>query len=247
MEKNVTDKIITDKPYVICHMLTSLDGKIDGNWFRHSNCDDALKAYGRLRLTFESQATLYGTTTAAASYSNGLAGELPHSTVVYPKDDYVADCALGNYVICLDPQGILGWSGGYLQKKGRAKAHVIEVLTNTVDSDYLAYLRKNSISYVFAGETKIDCVLLLHKLQNLFGIHRMILAGGGITNWGFAREGLIDELSIIVAPVADGSTNAVSIFEDIAGEEKTISMKLKNVTQLEGNVLWLTYTKQQEE
>ncbi len=232
-----------EKPYVICHMLTSLDGKIDGSWFGHPACREALKAYGELRPTFDCQATIYGATTAAGSYSDGLAGKLPRSENTYPKEDHLADPDFGNYIVCLDPQGILGWNGGYLEKKGRAKAHVIEVLTAAVSNDYLAYLRDKGVSYVFAGWEEIDCAVLLGKLHSLFGISRIILAGGGITNWGFARDGLIDELSIVMAPVADGSTTAVSIFEDMADENKAISMKLKDVKKLEGDALWLTYTK----
>lgn len=38
-----------EKPYVICHMLTSLDGKIDGAYFDADECLLALKAYGELR------------------------------------------------------------------------------------------------------------------------------------------------------------------------------------------------------
>lgn len=52
-----------EKPYVICHMLTSLDGKIDGAYFDADECVPALKAYGELRSDFGCQATLYGTMT----------------------------------------------------------------------------------------------------------------------------------------------------------------------------------------
>ncbi len=232
-----------EKPYVVCHMLTSLDGKIDGSWFSDPACSPALKAYGSLRNTFDCNATIYGTTTALGSYSDGLAGELPRSETVYHREDYAAEPDFGNYIVCLDADGILGWNRGWSEKKGRAKAHVIEVLTDSVSNDYLAYLQSRGVSYVFAGVNEIDCALLLRKLQSLFQIHRIILAGGGITNWNFAKAGLIDELSIVIAPVADGSTKAVSIFEEMPGRKASISMKLKTVKPLDGNVLWLTYTK----
>ena len=32
-------------------------------------------------------------------------------------------------------------------------------------------------------------------------------------NWSFLSEGLLDEISLVVAPVADGGNTAVSIFE----------------------------------
>lgn len=47
-----------NRPYVICHMLTSLDGKIDGAYMSAPECAPALTAYGNLRGVFRCQATL---------------------------------------------------------------------------------------------------------------------------------------------------------------------------------------------
>ena len=232
-----------DRPYVVCHMFTSLDGKIDGAFFGAPESMSGLAKYGEIRGFYDCQATLYGTTTMAGSYSDGLAGELPHGNIRYPKEDYVADSDVCNYIVSVDPKGILGWNSKYLEKKGRPRAHVIEVLTETVSEDYLAYLRKFDISYVFAGKEYLDCGLLLRKLKSMFSIDRLMIAGGGIVNWSFLQEGLIDELSIVMAPVADGSTTAVSIFErsEFLPERGPVAFELKKVEQIEGGSLWLRY------
>ncbi len=232
-----------NKPYVICHMLTSIDGKIDGAWFGAPQVATGLKFYGQQRPKFNCEATIYGTTTMAGSYSDGLAGKLPHSNTVLPKEDYIAQPEFGNYIVSFDPEGVLGFNGPYIEKKGRAKAHIIEVLTEKVSNDYLNYLRKNGISYIFAGKEIIDCKVVLEKINTLFGVKRAILAGGGVTDWFFAKDGLIDELSIVVAPVTDGSTSAVSIFEDITDSGKNIAYTLKSVENLGDSTLWLRYVK----
>ena len=59
----------TNRPYVVCHILMALDGKIDGACMSAA----CAKAYGQLRTTFDCQATIYGTTTMAGTYSDGLA------------------------------------------------------------------------------------------------------------------------------------------------------------------------------
>lgn len=64
-----------NKPYVICHMLTALDGKIDGSFFGAPECGPASRAYGDIRGFYGCQATLYGTNTMLGGYSEGLAGE----------------------------------------------------------------------------------------------------------------------------------------------------------------------------
>lgn len=236
----------TDRPFVVCHMLTSLDGKIDGEFFAAPETAPAQAEYGRLRGFYSCQATLYGTTTMQGSYSEGLApAVLPPADGSVPRSDCVnADgLALGNFIVSMDPQGVLGWNSSTIEKKNRPKAHVIEALTEQVSSEYLSYLRQFGISYLFAGKDRLDCALLLQKLKKLFSIERLMIAGGGVANWSLLQDGLIDELSLVIAPVADGSTTAVSIFEK-AGflpPHGPVAFTLKEAKPFEGNGLWLRY------
>ena len=85
------------------------------------------------------------------------------------------------------------------------------MLTEQVSNNYLSYLRGLDILYIFAGEQQIDCKLLLHKLKTLFGIQKLMISGGGLTNWSFIQENLIDELSLVIAPVADGGLSLIHI------------------------------------
>ena len=203
----------TNRPYVVCHMLMALDGKIDGACIS-SAC---ARAYGQLRTTLDCQATVYGTKTMLGSYSDGLApAKLPSSETIWPREDYAAQSDVRSFIVSADPQGILGWNGKYVDKRGRPKAHVIEALTEQASNEYLNYLRKRDISYVFAGKERLDCAVLLSKLKLLFQIDRLMLAGGGQMNWSFAQEGLIDELSIVLAPTADGVRSSASLFERAA-------------------------------
>jgi len=157
-------------------MLASLDGKIDGAFM--SSPENRLMGaeYGRLRTVFNCQATIYGTTTMAGSYAEGLAQNLPVCGNVFPREDYAAPTDTEHYIVSVDPEGTLGWASKYIEKKGRPKAHVIEVLTGQVSDDYLAYLHSFDISYIFAGHERLNCVLALQKLKNLFHIERLMAA-----------------------------------------------------------------------
>lgn len=243
MRKIATSRDSMNKPYVVCHMLTSLDGKIDGAFMATLECAPALAAYSNLREFYECQATLYGTVTMAGSYSDGLAGKLPVSEITYPKEDYIAVLDAAHYIVSVDPKGTLGWKFNYIEKKNRPKAHVIEVLTEVVSNDYLAYLHKFDISYIFAGKEQLDCGLLLEKIHGLFTIDRLMIAGGGFMNWSFLHDDLIDELSIVIAPVADGNNTSVSIFEksEFLPERIPAAFSLQEAQKLEGDCLWLRY------
>ncbi len=120
---------------------------------------------------------------------------------------------MGQFVVSVDPKGSLAFSGPVLARRGRPAAHVIQAVTEQVDPAYLAYLRQVGVSYLFAGKEQLDCPLLLEKLAARFGVQRLMVAGGGVVNWSFLQAGCVDEVSLVVAPVADGSTTAVSSFE----------------------------------
>ncbi len=232
-----------NRPYVICHMLASLDGKIDGEFFSAPECVPALRQFAKVRTVYNCNATLYGTTTMEGGYADGRIGELPKSKSVYPHEDYVAESDADNYIVSLDPQGVLAFSGKYLEKKNRPKAHIIEALTEQVSDDYLAYLRSMDISYVFAGKEQLDCKLFLEKLKSLFGIEKLMISGGGLTNWSFVQENLINELSLVIAPVADGGRKSATIFEKAGFLPPRIpaAFTLKAVQQIEDDTLWLQY------
>lgn len=238
-----------DRPFVVCHMLSSLDGKIDGEFFADPKCRTALAEYGKLRGFYNCQATLYGTTTMIDSYSDGMIWELPGISACYGKEDYIASSDVSNYIVSIDTKGVLKWSSNYIEKKGRPKAHVIEVLTEEVSEDYLAYLRELEISYIFAGKDQFDPGLLLCKLKEKFSIERLMIAGGGMINWTFLQAGMIDELSLVIAPMADGSNTAVSIFEksDFFLGGRPVGFTLKEIKQIESDSLWLRYVPENRE
>ncbi len=232
-----------DKPFVVCHMLASLDGKIDGDFMVAPENAPVLQEYGKLRVSYACQATLYGTVTMEGSYSETRMSELPNSRMLYPKEDYQAPTDVKNYIVSIDPKGILGWKSKYIERKNRPKSHVIEVLTEQVSNNYLAYLRQFDISYIFAGQDQLDCNVVLYKLKTVFQIDRLMIAGGGLMNWSFLQDNLIDELSLVISPLADGNRKAVSIFEkaEFLPDRTPAVFTLKEVKQIEGDGLWLRY------
>ena len=81
-------------------------------------------------------------------------------------------------------------------------------------------------------------------LKALFSIERALVAGGGYINSSFLQDSLIDEVSIVVAPVADGNTQSVSIFErsDFLPSRGPAAFSLLSADRVAGDGLWLRYT-----
>lgn len=231
-----------DRPYIICHMVTALDGKITGPYMDTQEAESASEEYERINQFYHPQAWVNGRITVDENFTFYKAPELPDNVPDFPKADFVAQSA-ENYIVAIDPSGRLGWEKNYVEYAGRPKAYVIEVLTEQADNAYLAFLRDRNISYIFAGEKAINCTLAVQKLKSLFGIERLKLSGGGVINWSFAQEGLIDELSLIIAPTADGATNTPTLFErrpDISFNGP-VHFTLQSVEVAKGGCIWLRY------
>ncbi|MDO5538419.1 MAG: dihydrofolate reductase family protein, partial [Desulfovibrionaceae bacterium] len=97
---------------------------------------------------------------------------------------------------------------------------------------------------ITAGRDRLDCALAAEKLHDLFGIRTLMVSGGGYINWSFLAAGLVDELSLVLAPVADGENSTVTLFEKPSHLQETgpVSFALKAVERLAGDSLWLRYT-----
>lgn len=127
--------------------------------------------------------------------------------------------------------------------KQRAEAHVIEILTETAPMFYRACLRKRGVSYIFAGKAELDCEMAMEKLHRLFHIEKLLICGGGAADWTFLQAGTVDELSLVLSPVTDGSSGTASVFTRIPewSAGRTVEFDLKAVEQVGESGLHLSY------
>ena len=59
----------------------------------------------------------------------------------------------------------------------------------------------------------MDLTLALIKLKSKYGIDKMVLSGGATINGEFHKCGLLDELSIVMAPYIEGNHNEKGYLE----------------------------------
>ena len=231
-----------NRPYTICHILSALDGKITGSFMGTEGARTVSEEYGRIRTEYQADAWLYGTATMK-EFSEGREPELEAVTEV-PDGDFVAEAGAALYCASIDVHGEIGWESGTFRKAGRPDAHVIEVLTEQTPAAYRAYLRKQGVSYILAGAEKLDCKLAAEKLYRLFGIGTLLICGGGTINWTFLQQEAVDELSLLIAPAADGNPDSVSVFEKMAFLPPCdpVTFRLKNIERLKGDGIRLVYT-----
>lgn len=229
------------RPYIICHMVTSIDGKVTGNFLYSSECEMATEEYYQINRDFQADAFACGRVTMEGSFTGGWYPDLAEFTdIKMEREDYVADREAGFYAVAFDRQGRLGWKGSKIvdEDPGYGNAHIIEVLCEGAPDAYLAYLKKIGVSYIFAGKAEMDLLLALEKLRTLFGIEKLLLEGGSIINGAFLQEHVVDELSLVVAPViADAVDKPVFYGSDMK------SFELMQATTVNGGNIWLRYRK----
>ena len=232
-----------DRPYIVCLMSTSLDGKITGSYMDTPEAESSFEEYERANQFYQPQAWINGRVTVDENFTFYEKPDLAAEAAPIPHEDHVALAGQENSLVAADPSGRLGWKQNYVEYAGRPKAYVIELLTEQVSDAYLAFLQKMQISYLFVGKETLDFTLAVQKLKKLFGIEKLKLSGGGILNLSFANEGLIDELSLIVAPVADGDPNTPTVFErsEKLPYHGPVRFTLKSAEPVKDGCVWLRY------
>lgn len=151
------------------------------------------------------------------------------------RDDYIAPGNHDSYAFAIDPSGRLAWQSADI--KGD---HVVAIVSERVSDDYLSSLRSRSVSYVLAGAGQIDLALALEKIGRSFGVRTLLLEGGGSINGSLLGAGLVDEVSLIVAPVVDGRPGTPALF-DVDGHATPRRLLLKSTESLADGLIWLRY------
>ncbi|MEQ5800938.1 RibD family protein [Halomonas sp. H10-9-1] len=164
-----------------------------------------------------------------------------------PAGDFIVDTDAPMFYVSIDARGELAWPLNSFTW-GDVKAHVLEVLTEAASNGYKDFLRRRHISYIIAGKKQIDYAVMLDKLYQL-GIKRLAIGGGGAINWSFVQQGLVDEVSMVLAPIADGDANQPRFFkaQEPYSQVSPVAFKLLGVEALNDGVVWLRYSVKKQE
>ena len=101
-----------DRPYIICHMVQSLDGKVTGDFLFAPAFEPATELYYQLNRDLPSQGFACGRVTMEGSFTQGWYPDLfEFSGIDVPDGDFVADHRSQRFAVSFDRRGRLGWKG----------------------------------------------------------------------------------------------------------------------------------------
>ena len=222
---------------IVCHMMSSIDGRsLTDNW----NLDFASPTYEDTAARFKADAWACGRVTMQ-EISHGKDRGYPRGLAkgAIPRTDHFAKRDASQYAISIDPKGRVAW-----KSNTALESHIVEVLAESVEDDYLAYLQSIGASYVFGGKNDIELARVVDTLGRDLNIRRLIVEGGGHVSGAFVNAQLADEVSVLLVPLVDGREAHTSSFEVAMDKwRQPTYLRLESVEKLEHDVVWLRYTR----
>ena len=138
--------------------------------------------------------------------------------------------------IILDSNATIHTSSRILETS--SKIPTIIVVAKNARKKNLQMLEKFPVQIIVCGKYKVNIKKLLTILRKR-GIKKILVEGGGATNWAFVKENIVDEAIITITPYLVGGMTATTLvdgdgFSTIAN---SIRLKLKNVTKMKNEVV----------
>jgi len=215
-------------PRVILYNVVSVDGRIDG-------FEPDLELYYGLASKWNEDATLVGSETILTGED-----EIPEET----EDDLeppVKEDDQGSILVIPDSRGrVRTW---HALRKWPYWREFVALVSKSTPKDYIEYLEKRQIDYIMTGEDKVDLRAALEELNKKYGIETIRVDSGGTLNGVLLREGLVTDLSVLIAPTAIGGTSPQSMYraEDLVSADNAIKLKLEHLEKMKDGYVWLKY------
>lgn len=203
--------VTTPSQRVICLMESSVDGRIDeSRWsvLYNEKGEGDPDVYYETQKKIRADVFVLGVNTVKRHHCSDEFTSSTHTKVENPEP-FLGIRSHSKITAVFDSKGSVAYKTNNL---GNTTLMVI-LGEDTCSQEYLDYLREREISYTFAGKDGNNIRKALNSLYSDFGLRKVLLSGGGKINGSFLKQGLIDELYLIIYPGVDGLSGVGSIFE----------------------------------
>ena len=187
--------------------------------------------------TFEEQATLVGAETL-------LAGAAHEQVPADADDAHPLEAEPGDgrpLLVVPDSRGrVRMWNWMLSQpywKRG------VALCSSDTPMQHLSYLERIGVDRVVCGTGQVDLASALTELRERYGVERVRVDSGGALNGVLLRLGLVNEVSLLVAPVLMGDDSSRPFYRapSAAGANEHVGLRLTYEERLDGDNLWLRY------
>lgn len=217
------------KPYIVCYMMTSLDGRIDCAMTAQL---PGTNEYYDILEELDLPTTISGHTTAKLEMADGTF--TPKDRTAYAREGFSKKTDAKGYEVVTDSKGDLLWD------HYDGDRPLLIITSEKVTKEYLSYLDEKNISWIVCGQERVDVKRAVEILADAFDVSRLGLVGGPTMNSAFLNAGLTDEVIILIGPGIDGRSDMPSVFE--GREDATpLPLTLTNVKTYDNGAVLLKY------
>jgi riboflavin biosynthesis pyrimidine reductase len=250
------------RPKVIVHSSASIDGRIaisrdrpllfgDERWqaIEKTGGPAPFPVFNWLKASLKPQATLEGSNSFVAE------GTEPDPLPPFEGDtdalyqDYLPERVLNRpehqgWFMAVDGRGRIRWmyKDGY-PEEGWQGWHALSLVGHHTPAAYLAYLQREEIPYLVAGNGPVDLALALEKMHAKLGVSCLLVTSGGTLGGALVRAGLVDEINVEFLPAIIGGFDTPSLFAAPVLKPDEMPVRLTPISaqvQADGRV-WLRY------
>ncbi len=219
------------KPYIICHMMSLLDGRIDCDVTEQ--IESGNEYYDALQ-QLNCPSTLMGRVTMQMHYALPEPF-VPSSPDPIGQEDFFKAITAKGYLIAIDTMGRLRWPQHQFDG-----LPLLVITSEQCPKQYHETLSKQHISWIACGNEGINLPRALEILSDEFAIDRISLTGGGNINAAFLNAGLIDEVSMMWCPGIDARAGMAAAFDGLPAHVPPVKLTLTHLQQM-GQTIWARY------
>jgi 2,5-diamino-6-(ribosylamino)-4(3H)-pyrimidinone 5'-phosphate reductase len=217
-------------PRVVLHVEASLDGRID--------CvqPDLSRFYGLAGRVAE-DAVLTGADTLLQAEG------LPDKDEPSSRQAGSAEAAARPLLVVTDSRCRFDrWSWLRAQPYWR---DVVVLVTEDSPAEGIARLECGGVATIRAGRERVDLRAALEILAERHEVRVVRVDSGGSLSGALAREGLIDEVSVLLEPLLVGGTAPRPFLRgsDPAAPDDVLALRLESIESFADGVVWLRYAR----
>lgn len=220
------------KPYIICHMMASVDGRIDCSMTEKMGSEAYYPALECLNCH-----------TLVEGKITNIMHNCPEGTFKAQNDEPIGHMAwhkavaADGYHCSVDTHGTLLWDQNTINGLPQ-----LCIISESAPKAYAHYLNEKGISWIAAGVHQVDLMQAMEILNAEFGVERVAVVGGGHINGAFLKAGLLDEVSVVIGAAIDGRKGWTSVFDGIEkDDDDPYHLKLVSVEICIQDAVWLRY------
>lgn len=190
--------------------------------------------YYRLAETFDPDAVLSGADTMLKA---PIPEEVPEWSFEVAKN--FPSCSRSIMAIVDSKGRVRCWSA--LKKQPFWKVPVA-LCSGSTPKEHLDYLKVEGIDTIIAGDDRVDLKKALAILHSRYGVRTVRVDSGGKLSSALLKDGLVDEISLIVSPTIIGNLSVNNMINpELLELTEPLKLKLTHMERLEDDLVWLKY------